>query len=62
MVRKKKYPKVDYVFVSAKKEPEPTSSKKIVRSFMNGTTLVQKIIDPNYERLLIGGRYNVGIE
>lgn len=62
MVRKKKYPKVDYVFVSAKKEPEPTATRKIVRSFRNGPTLVQKVIDPNYERLMIAGRYNIGIE
>lgn len=62
MVRKKKYPKIDYVFVSAKKELEPISNKKVVSSFMNGATRVQKIIDPDYERLLIGGRYNVGIE
>lgn len=62
MARKKKYPKVDYVFVSAKKEPEPVSTQKVVRSFKNGNTVVRKIIDPDYQRLLIGGRYNVGIE
>lgn len=62
MVRKKKLPVVDYVFVSAKKEPEPISSRKIIKSFKNGKTIVTHVIDPNYERLLIGGRYNVGID
>lgn len=62
MAKRKKYDKVDYVFVSAKKDPEPKSKRIVTKSFMNGSTLVQHITDKDMPRLVIGGRYNVGFD
>lgn len=59
---KKKSEKVDYVFVSAKKAPQIESSRKVMSFEMRGTTRVERIIDKNYQCLIIGGRYGIGIE
>lgn len=61
---KKKYEKVDYVFVSDKKkkeiQPEPT--KRLVRHKMIGTTSIEQTIDKNYQPLVVAGRYGQAID
>lgn len=62
MSRKKNREKVDYVYNTPKKQISAPSSRKVIKSKFIGTTLVERIIDKNYEPLIAIGRYGAGLE
>lgn len=62
MSRKKTREKVDYVYNTPKKQVTKPSSRKVIRSKYIGTTLVEQIIDKDYEPLIAIGRYGAGLE
>lgn len=46
--------KVDYVYNTPKKKPPaPPAIKTVIKSKMIGTTLIQRVIDKNYEPPLV---------
>lgn len=53
---------VDYESITKRKEIQPPSSRKIIYSTMRGNTLVTRVIDKNFQRLVISGRYGGAIE
>ena len=62
MTRKKNREKVDYVYNTPKKQVQAPSRRKVIKSKYIGTTLIERVIDLDYEPLICIGRYGVGIE
>lgn len=51
--RKKTHEKIDYIYNTPKKEIDPPSSRRVIKSKMIGNTLIQRVIDDNYEPPLV---------
>lgn len=62
MARKKYKEKVDYVYNTPKKPIVKPSSRKVIKTKMIGTTLIQRVIDKDYTPLICIGRYGAGLE
>lgn len=62
MTRKKNREKVDYVYNTPKKQIQAPSRRKVIKSKFIGKTLVERIVDKDYEPLISIGRYGAGLE
>jgi hypothetical protein len=62
MHRYKREDKPDYIYNTPKKQLKVPSRKRVIRSKYIGKTLVERIIDLDYEPLISIGRYGTGLE
>lgn len=62
MSRKKTREKIDYIYNTPKKQIQAPSNKRVIRSKFIGKTLVERIVDKDYEPLISIGRYGGGFE